>query len=336
MAAAAPDPRDRSGRSEEVTALRISVVICTWNRASLLEQTLEQMTHLRVPVGAEWELLVVDNNSTDGTDDVVGRFRSRLPLRALFEPDPGKSHALNRAVREATGSYIVFTDDDVLVDPHWIDAYARAFRRWPEAAIFGGPILPWFEGTPPEWLTRTFGQVAFAFAALDLGDAPRPFGGDKVPFGANMAIRATEQRRYPYDPALGPRPGSGLRGEEVTLVKAMMRDGAEGWWVPDARVRHFVPIGRQTVPYIREWYHGWGVYLARTAKSAAGGGLLGRPLWLWREVIESEVRFRLRRRAAEPEEWIEDLKKASIAKGRFDGLGARAPQATRTAAGGDA
>ena len=117
--------------------------------AAILGRTLEQMTLLRIPAEVEWELLVVNNNSTDDTDVVAERFADRLPLRLLQEPTAGKSHALNRAVREASGEYLLFTDDDVLVDEEWIAAYTCAFRRWPDAAIFGGPIRPWFDGTPP-------------------------------------------------------------------------------------------------------------------------------------------------------------------------------------------
>jgi glycosyltransferase involved in cell wall biosynthesis len=297
--------------------MRLTVAICTWNRADLLSQTLERMTTLEVPSDVEWELLVVNNNCTDATEEIVTAYLDRLPVRKLYEPEPGKSHALNRAVMGATGEYILFTDDDVLVDPRWIASYAEAFRRWPDAVIFGGPILPWFEGTPPDWLSRTFHRIEFAFAALDLGSAFRQFSGDDVPFGANMAVRSAEQKAWPYDPSLGPRPNSGLRGEEITLLKAMLRAGATGWWIPGARVKHFIPKGRQTIEYVRGWYQGWGEYLAQVTTEPGERTLLGRPLWLWRELLESELRFRVRRHLVDPETWIEDLKTASIARGRF-------------------
>ena len=300
----------------------ITVAICTWNRSALLRETLDQFTRLRIPPGVTWELLIVNNNSTDDTDAVARAFGNRLPVRLLAEPTPGKSHALNRAVREAAGTYILFTDDDVLVDPEWIAAYCAAFRRWPEAAVFGGPIHPWFAGQPPAWLVQAFHQVEYAFAALDLGTEPRQFGGHDVPFGANMAMRAADQRRYPYDPKLGPRPESGLRGEEITLVKRMLADGATGWWVPEARVKHFIPAHRQSVRFIREWYRGWGEYLARTLPPGRHASFAGRPLWLWRQVVESELRFQVRRRVARPEVWIEDLKHAAYSWGQFRLYGA--------------
>jgi glucosyl-dolichyl phosphate glucuronosyltransferase len=148
-----------------VPAASVTVAICTWNRDHLLRQTLEEMTRLAVPAGLVWELLVVNNNCTDDTDGVIAAFAKRLPIRRLFESQPGLSHARNRAIAEAAGDYVVWTDDDVLVSPEWLAAYARAFARRPDAAVFGGPVAPWFPTTPPPragwsargrgWRTRT-------------------------------------------------------------------------------------------------------------------------------------------------------------------------------------
>src|SRR3954454_24769386 len=98
----------------------ISIAIPTWNRSAVLRKTLEHLTLLEPVDGVEWELLVVDNNSTDDTPKVLAEFADRLPLRALHEPIPGKSSAANLAVREARGEYILWSDDDVFVDPDWL------------------------------------------------------------------------------------------------------------------------------------------------------------------------------------------------------------------------
>jgi glycosyltransferase involved in cell wall biosynthesis len=300
--------------------VHLTVTICTWNRCELLRKTLEQMTKMEVPPGVTWELLVVNNNSTDETEAVTVSFSNRLPLRYLVEATPGKSNACNLAVREARGDYILWTDDDVLVSPQWLAAYSRAFVRWPDAAIFAGRILPWFAGTPPEWLVRGFHHVDHAYAALDLGATPLPLGGNRMPFGANMAIRSREQREFRYDPDLGPRPNSGLRGEEITLVRAMLAAGATGWWVPDAEVRHYIPEHRQTTRFLELYYRGWGEWLGLRYAHPGGRALLGRPLWLWREVAESRLRYLIRRRLAPPEVWLQDLKVANTALGRFNAL----------------
>ena len=295
---------------------RLTVAICTWNRSKLLGQTLERMTRLSVPAGLDWELVVVNNRSTDATDAVLASFAGRLPLRPVFEPVAGQSSARNAAVREARGEYIVWTDDDVLVDASWLAAYADAFERWPRAAFFGGPIEPWFEGEPPAWLRAGIRRVEAAYAVLDLGSEPIRLSARTFPYGANMAVRRRVYDNVRYDPGLGLRPGSSMRSEEKVLVEHLARAGEEGWWVPDARVTHFIPRARQTVSYLRGYYFGWGEYLGRGA-GLQGAAFLGRPLWLWRELIESEARYRLWRTLGKPERWLDELKTASAARGRF-------------------
>ncbi|HVY60714.1 MAG TPA: glycosyltransferase, partial [Planctomycetota bacterium] len=247
--------------------MNVTVAICTWNRAELLRQTLAEIAKMRIPAGARWEVLVVDNNSTDATPSVVASFEGRLPARRVFEPRPGKSHALNRAAREARGDYILWTDDDALVAEDWLVEYGEAFRRWPDAAVFGGAVEPWFAAEPPAWLRRAWPRVAHAYAARDPGPETRPIEPHFAPFGVNLAVRASEQRRFLYDPALGPRPNSALRGEETSLVRAMLEAGVRGWWVPTARVRHYIPAERLTIGYLRGFFFGqgqfWGLTMER-------------------------------------------------------------------------
>ena len=237
-------------------------------------------------------------------------YEGRLPLRALFEATPGKSAALNRAVCEAQGDLIIWTDDDVLVDPDWVASYAAAADRWPDAAFFGGPIDPWFDGEPPGWLRQIYPKVVGAFSAFDLGKEPRVLTSEALPYGANMAIRTSVQRRYMYDQNLGPTPGGGSLayslGEETAVMMAIMRDGLVGRWVPDARVRHFIPRGRQTVPYLRKHYHRYGVYLAKTSEMVSSSEYTGSPLlfgyprWMVALVLRSEFKYQIRRLLCAP------------------------------------
>ncbi len=125
--------------------MNVTVAICTWNRARLLDETLSRFRSVRVPAGLDWELLVVNNRSTDDTDEVLKKYESALPLRRLFEPQQGLSHARNCAIAAAQGELLLWTDDDVLVDADWLGQLVRAANSHPTAAYFGGPIDPWFE-----------------------------------------------------------------------------------------------------------------------------------------------------------------------------------------------
>jgi glycosyltransferase involved in cell wall biosynthesis len=307
-------------------ALPITVVICTWNRSKLLRQTLEQMTFLDVPATTQWELIVVNNNCSDDTDAVLTAYQDRLPLVRLFEATPGKSHAANLAVNEAKGEYIVWTDDDVLVEPNWLNAYSEAFARWPDASLFAGAIDPWFEGTPPRWLEKVFDQVSNAYAALDHGPVGFAMTRDSYPYGANMALKRSAHLREPYDTRLGPRPNSGVRGEEMMMARRLLARGEIGRWVPEARVRHFIPTQRQTLGYLREYFVGSGEVLGMVGQKADGERLLfGRPLWLWKEAMLSEIGYRVGRIFRSPEKWIRSFKAANVARGRLKTYASSAP-----------
>jgi glucosyl-dolichyl phosphate glucuronosyltransferase len=289
--------------------MRITVAICTWNRAKLLDQTLNEMHRLEVPPDVDWELLIVNNNCTDETDEVIARHRPHLPIQRLFESTPGQSSARNCAIAAATGDLILWTDDDVLVDPGWIAAYWVAAERYPDASFFGGRILPWFEGTPPRWLRDHWRAIGGAFALRDFGDAPIQFNRSLVPFGANLAIRSAAQRRYLFDVRLGLRPGSRLAGEETTLIRQMMDDGLMGWWVPKAKVLHFLPKSRQTTRYLWEFSFGYGQVVALRSPPVGGAHWLGKPRWMWRQLAEAAIRYYLGRPWSSPPVWLRGLMK---------------------------
>jgi glycosyltransferase involved in cell wall biosynthesis len=296
----------------------LSVVICTWNRSRLLRLTLEQMTHLEIPDGMFWELIVVNNNCSDDTEAVLADFQTRLPLVQLFESQPGKSYAANLAVHHAKGEYIVWTDDDVLVDRGWLRGYLDAFIKYPQASIFAGAIDPWFEVTPPAWFKRIFPKVANAYAALDHGPTGFDLTRDTYPYGANMALKRSAHLKVPYDTRIGPRPNSGIRGEEMIMARKLFDAGETGRWVPEARVRHFIPPHRQTLTYLREYFLGSGEVLGILGRDDVGERrAFGRPLWLWKEAVLSEASYRLGRIFRSPEDWIEAFRRSNVARGQI-------------------
>jgi len=300
--------------------MRISIALCTRNRSRQLRATLEQMTRLAIPPNTDWELIVVNNGSEDATDAVIRRTAGRLPIQHLTEPRPGLSHARNRAVQAATGQYIVWTDDDVAVPSGWLAAYREAFARWPEAAIFGGPIRPVFLGQPPRWLERVKHRVGAAYAARLVAHPPAPIVPfQALPFGANMAIRTAEQRSCRYDPRLGVQPNCQLLGEETTCLRTLFARGAVGWWVPSAVVHHLIPSDRQTLTYLWRYFRAQGELDARTQRDPYAPTVLGRPAWMWRQFAEAAGRYLVGRAWSVPERWIEDLIQAGYAWGMLRG-----------------
>ena len=293
----------------------VTVAICTRNRCDALERTLRSLAAVVVPAGLSWEILVVDNGSSDETMGTIAKLATALPVRALVEPRVGLSHARNAAVAAARGEYILWIDDDVLVDSQWLAAYHDAFSEWPHAAFFGGPIVPLFEGDPPPWLTRALPHVGNAYAAIDLGSAPVALNESTLPFGANLVVRMAEQRQCAYDPALGRRDTLMYAGEEWAVLQELLRRGASGRWVPAARIRHVIPAARQSVRYLRRYYTGNGFSLSRHRHVPGEKTLFGRPRWAWREAVTQELAYRVRRLYAPSDVWSPHLKRASIAWG---------------------
>ena len=300
----------------------VTIGICTWNRAPLLREALGALTRLIVPARLEWEVLVIDNGSTDDTESVVAEFRDELPIRSVFEPTPGLSNARNRCVDEARGAYILWTDDDVIVGEGWLQEYARAFEQLPAAAVFGGPVRPRFEGSRPEWLSAAWIDVQNAYGIRDLGEAIAPLDARKLPFGSNYAVRRSEQLAHRYDPKLGRNRKVLLGGEEVAVLSAILRGGGQGWWLPAAPVQHWIPSERQTTRYLGRYFRGQGRVLAQSGSHPIAGSQpqpFGRPLWLWRRAIEEEAIYRISRALHGPERWVGNLARASTTWGLFAG-----------------
>lgn len=288
--------------------MRVSVAICTWNRSALLDRTLASLQELAIPPGVEWEVLVVNNASSDDTDDVVARRACRLPLRSLCESKRGLSHARNAAVQAARGDLILWTDDDVLVDPGWLGEHVAAARQWPAAAFFGGTIAPWFETPPPAWVTANWPRVSDVYAAREFSGSGAEVDSHNMPYGANYAVRSDVQRRYPYDPNLG-RIGANLRaGEETAVIMRMLTDGHRGRIIPAARVRHFIPQHRLTLDYACQWYFALGqMHAAQDAAGAAARGMVLKTLirtWLALNARYRQASYWVLRRCTTPEHWV--------------------------------
>jgi glycosyltransferase involved in cell wall biosynthesis len=295
--------------------VRVSVAMCTWNRAASLGHALASMEKLVVPEEPGWEILVVNNACTDETDAVIARYAPRLPIRRLLEPQPGVSNARNCALDAVTGDLLVWVDDDCSVDPRWIGEYRAAAERYPEAAFFGGAIEASFESPPPLWLETEWSRVCDVYAVRSPERDGAPVEPSLLPFGANFAVRAEVQRRYRYLPSLGRRGDAMLGGEETEVMLRMLRDGHRGVWVPGARVQHRVTSDRLTEGYLRRFYHGQGQERAQRR----GGAKIRSRAHLWTRALRAEARFRVARRLAPPAAWLPALKVAANRWGELSG-----------------
>ncbi len=302
--------------------MKVTVAICTWNRSDLLNKTLENMLQLKADESFSWELIIVNNNCTDDTDQVIMIFSDRLPIKYVSEPTLGLSNARNAAVCNATGDYIIWTDDDVLVDKNWLIAYVEAFIKYPDATVFGGPVEPWFEGEPPRWLIQGWEHVANSYAVRDLGNSEIRFQpkGDIIPYGANFAVRLKEQAENLYDPHLGLVGDKRTMGEEVTVLRKILSvPRAVGWWLPKAKVRHWLPKERQSLQYIKKYYVGRGVTrkLQKTDILNNRKTLFGRPIKMYKQLIIGHSKYVVQHIFYDSKVWLRTYVKNCTLWGEF-------------------
>jgi glycosyltransferase involved in cell wall biosynthesis len=247
--------------------MTFSIVIATYNRAGDLRETLTSLAALR-PGGA-WEVIVVDNYSTDGTRAVVdaAALAFPAPLRYVFEREQGRSPALNAGIRLAQGEIVVTTDDDVRVESDWLDRAREGLDRL-GADYVGGRVLPIWGGPRPPWLPDHGGKHWAVIALLDYGPDPLEFGA-RVPLGVNMAFRrAAFDRAGLLDPNTGRKAGT-LLGQEVRewCIRARAA-GLRGFYVPDMVVQHIIPASRLNKAYFRRWFYWRGISRAKLYEKA--------------------------------------------------------------------
>jgi GT2 family glycosyltransferase len=247
--------------------MKFSVIIATYNRADDLRETLRSIAGLS-PSGA-WEVIVVDNNSHDNTEAVVAEAASRFPveLRYVFEKEQGRCAAMNAGIRASRGEIIVTTDDDVRVEPGWLDAAGRALDNL-GCDYVGGKVLPIWGSPRPGWLPNRGGRHWAVIALLDYGPEPVEFG-KRVPIGVNMAFRRDAFARAGlWDNRVGRKAGT-LLGQEVRewglRAKAA---GLRGFYVPDMIVHHIIPSDRLKKRYFRRWFYWHGISRAMLYEQA--------------------------------------------------------------------
>jgi glycosyltransferase involved in cell wall biosynthesis len=276
----------------DVSTMKVDIAICSWNRSELLGQTLEHLRALRIPSEVTWSVVVVDNRSTDATADVTRRFDHLLPIKYVFEERAGLNYARNRALAETNGDVLIFTDDDVIVDPGWLEAAVEALRRHPEAAVFGGRIDPIFPEPPEPVLLKAFPELAMGFCSLNHGPDERPLEAGEHVFGACFGFRRQAIGGLTFDIRFGTRGNRPGLWDETEFVDRVRQRGGLVLWVPQMRLQHIVAPERATRSYFARYIQSKGCDAVRTGTRQYPGTLLfGVPRWLWGELVAAQTRY---------------------------------------------
>lgn len=241
--------------------MEVSVVLCTYNRADLLPGAL--ISILDQSTDIPFELIVVDNNSTDKTAELIHAFAARDPrVRYCFEPKQGLSHARNAGVAIARAEIIAFTDDDVRANPDWIERIVNIFQSQPEVGYAGGKVLPMWPKDPPSWLTKDHWSP---LALVDYGDSPFVIPSEfrRVIVGANLSFRRHVLRELGgFRPELQ-RVKDGIGSmEDQDIQERYWAQGGLGRYEPGIEIRAEIQPNRLDKQYHRRWRQGYGRFSA--------------------------------------------------------------------------
>ncbi len=242
--------------------MKATVAICTFNGARRVPAVLEALLK-QTAEPSWWEILVVDNASTDGTSAVAEellRKRCSCSWRVVREPVPGLSHARRRSGLEASGPIVCFLDDDNLPSPAFVSAAVRAFGQRPRAGVVGGKVVPVWESAPTP---LALAVQDFALAICNRGEVAFRYGSNMGPVGAGLCIRREVLRAVYADKrnaaAVTGRTTNGLGGgEDLAIAVLAWRLGWECWYDPTLVVEHLLPATRMGKDYLLRLYEGIG------------------------------------------------------------------------------
>lgn len=285
-----------------------TVVICTYNGEQHLPAVMERLCAQKTLGDFVWQILVVDNNSQDGTAAVVQRYQRDQPhrIRYEFEPRQGLAYARRRAMQKIDSPWVGFLDDDTLPSANWVQLAYDFARQHPRAGAFGSRILGQFEVTPPP----NFHRIAACLAIIDRGDRVFQYSPTRgvLPAGAGMVIRtAVWHQCIPEVPLLPGVCGASLatKGEDVESLSYIRKSGYAIWYNPAMLLWHQIPKERLSRSYLKRLFQGIGLSryplrmlnyppgqrpLMTLAHGVNDGCRLIKYVWLnWRSLLQQDL-----------------------------------------------
>jgi glycosyltransferase involved in cell wall biosynthesis len=237
--------------------IKCTVGICSFNGSSRIGAVLDRLSK-QVEVHFEWEILIIDNASTDDTSRVSMEVTERLELgnvRVVMEDRLGLAYARQRAAAEARGEFVIFLDDDNLPEPDFVSKAAKFFDEHPKAGMVGGIIYPVWDAPPSKLAQKV---CEFALAICNRGDEAFAYqGACSGPVGAGMCIRTMLLRNIllgrneDLPNKVTGRRGSALSGgEDIAISVLSHRLGWENWYDPSLRCGHVIPERRMNFEYL--------------------------------------------------------------------------------------
>jgi glycosyltransferase involved in cell wall biosynthesis len=274
----------------------VSIIITAYNRARQLADVLASVLLLETDGTYRYEVVVVDNNSTDTTrnvvEDYIPKFTAEvtkdkcLGLKYIFEPKQGKPYALNRGLAEIRGVFIFFTDDDVTVDPQWLISMMNCFQQTRCDGI-GGRVLPVYPQNTPDWIKGDHNKMSGIVVVYDYGKETRRYDSSMDEFiGANYAFK----KQVFEDCGLFRTEFSRSKvpvGEDREFISRVIRNKKVLYYCGQAVVHHPVDLNRAKFKNIARWNIALGrsAALREREEGQAFKYIGGVPRYLWRGIV---------------------------------------------------
>ncbi len=220
---------------------QISLIICTYNRADFLKLALQSIVEQDTSIH-DYEIVVINNNCTDNTDEVINDFRKHYPTCSLiyaYEEKQGLSHSRNKAIEVSTTDWLAFIDDDARVDVHYTRNFLSFINQYKDIKAVGGPILLEFLDKKPEWYTP---YIASLLGYFNPYSSSRFFNRGLYPRGSNMIIhRSLFEEVGKFNPNLGRIGRNMLGSEEKDFFQRCFNKGIKAFYLDNLVIYHFVP-----------------------------------------------------------------------------------------------
>ena len=269
----------------------ISVVMSTYNRCDLLDADIHAL--LNQTTDLEYEVIVVDNNSTDGTAEKIQAYAAwETRLKYVFEARQGVAYGRNAGIEVAQGDLIAFCDDDVCVAPDWIQKIYDASVRYPDADFIGGKVIPVWRDPPPEWLRAHMAPLALQ----DRGQEPFAVSLENPVCLVSACLgvrRRALERAGLFDPETQ-RVKDGIGStEDYDWELKLWQNGGQGMYVPDVVCYSEIPRKRMDKSYHRRWHLGHGKFsaIARRPNWDSPRRLFDVPAFMYRQALDSALEF---------------------------------------------
>lgn len=274
----------------------LSILVATYNGSGTIGVFLAKLKEIKPP-DCPWEIIVVDNGSTDNTWNVVKKFEDKIPLKLLSYRKRGKNRALNFGLDHVRGELVLLTDDDIIPEPDWLIKVWNCVCKNKEVDLFGGRIIPLWEKMPPSWITQAIPMgVAFGITPDTLHKGPVAPG---AIWGANMFVRRRVfLEGVRFNESVGPGMGNYVMGGDTDFMVRAASKGYKTWFCPDVKVQHRIHPGQLKKTWLlkRAYRHGKSIYETNKDKPNTQGMTLGGiifdfPSWMLRQWFTTAIKI---------------------------------------------